>query len=678
MSAATDPTMVEAALAYARQGWRVLPLHSPRGTGCSCEKTTCVSPAKHPRTLNGFKDASNDPAVLEAWWKRWPDANVGVRTGEVSGIVVVDVDSYHDGDAGLADLEAEHGALPATLTADTGGGGHHLVFAHPRNREVRNKAGMAKGVDLRADGGYVVVPPSVHISGRAYGWQRPLQELAALPQWLTEPKREERATVTPLRSYIAPSGDRHPWATAALEGEVRELRRAQEGTRNHQLNRSAYNLGQLVPHALEQREVEDELRHVALGIGLTEAEIGPTMASGLEDGKAVPRDIPERPLKPRTRPQTGLHGSEDAEPERPRVLSLRWVTDAYAAPPAEPRTLVDGMLRAGELCVLGAPRALGKSWFAMNLAVLLGRGEGKVGGQLTVHWPCKVLYAQGELDEWESFDRWTKLCGARAVEGVAESFDRWRLRVVRRRSMSSGRDGEGNWSESDEYVEAVLDGRLEATVVANDIDVLIIDPWAVYFAGAENSNDEVEAGLDKLRLLAMTHGLAVVILHHLGKGTDAREPEDLWRGASRLADWASTRITMLPHYTETQARDQGMTRRQARRYVDLRFLRRSKPTDDFSMNLNDDGWWKWWASPQDFADSRRVHIEPIDVGTACAEAGGWEGMAAVRAALQISAGKATEVVEAALRDHFLEEIEPGRRGARRFVPGSAMRQNEEF
>jgi len=91
-----------AALAYAVAGWPVVPLHTPTSTGgCSCGRAACASAGKHPRTRHGFRDASTDPARITAWWRRWPDANVGVRTGE---LVVLDV----DGPAGaraLAELE---------------------------------------------------------------------------------------------------------------------------------------------------------------------------------------------------------------------------------------------------------------------------------------------------------------------------------------------------------------------------------------------------------------------------------------------------------------------------------------------------------------------------------------------------------------------------------------------
>jgi len=199
------------------------------------------------------------------------------------------------------------------------------------------------------------------------------------------------------------------------------------------------------------------------------------------------------------------------------------------------------------------PRAIGKTWLGFNLATLLAEGSGQFLGRLEVRRHARTLYLQGELDEWGSAARWEQLTGiARPLPGVWESFDRARIRVHRRR-VTQTVDGV---TMSDDFVDATLDGRLEATIVAHGIEVLVIDPWAVYFGGNENSNDEVEEALAKLRDLMLRLGVAVVILHHIRKGTnEGGEPEDLWRGASRLADWASTRVTLLPHFTARKARE---------------------------------------------------------------------------------------------------------------------------
>ncbi len=126
------------------------------------------------------------PTEIEAWWERWPDANVGVVTGWVSAVAVVDVDPRHGGDTKLAALEAKEQPLPPTVTSMTGGGGRHLYFTHPTHLVPSRP--IASGVDLKAEGGLVVVPPSRHSSGGTYRWldgHGPDQLVPApLPPWL--------------------------------------------------------------------------------------------------------------------------------------------------------------------------------------------------------------------------------------------------------------------------------------------------------------------------------------------------------------------------------------------------------------------------------------------------------------------------------------------------------------
>ncbi len=109
-----------AALAYAARGWHVFPCHSARAGRCSCGAPACQHPGKHPRTLHGLKDATTDPALITRWWQQWPDANVAVATGAVSGLVALDEDPRHGGDVSLDLLTHEHGPLPETVEALTG------------------------------------------------------------------------------------------------------------------------------------------------------------------------------------------------------------------------------------------------------------------------------------------------------------------------------------------------------------------------------------------------------------------------------------------------------------------------------------------------------------------------------------------------------------------------------
>jgi putative DNA primase/helicase len=168
------------------RGFFVLPLHTPDdkapvgitadGTpsgGCSCWSPDCTSTGKHPRTPNGLRDATTDPEIIRRWWTRWPQANIGIRTGEpLPGggyLAVLDIDPRNDGDAEIEELEAAHGPLPLTVTANTGGGGWHYYY---RTDEPIGGRKIGSGIDLKAAGGYIVAPPSRHASGRRYAWAR--------------------------------------------------------------------------------------------------------------------------------------------------------------------------------------------------------------------------------------------------------------------------------------------------------------------------------------------------------------------------------------------------------------------------------------------------------------------------------------------------------------------------
>src|SRR5581483_11533783 len=122
---------IDAAIVYARRGWAVFPCHCPAPGGCSCGSQECSSPAKHPRVAGGLKSATTDEAQIREWWGRWPRANVAIRTGAVSGLVVVDIDPEHGGDTSLQALTGQHGDLGGVRTIRTGSGGRHLYFRHP-------------------------------------------------------------------------------------------------------------------------------------------------------------------------------------------------------------------------------------------------------------------------------------------------------------------------------------------------------------------------------------------------------------------------------------------------------------------------------------------------------------------------------------------------------------------
>jgi hypothetical protein len=243
-------------------------------------------------------DATTDPILIAEWWRRSPQANVGIATGAPSGLVVVDVDLPRGGRESLRAVLAAGRELPPTLRACTGGGGLHLFYAAPPNVRVANTSGRLPGVsrrlpgiDLRGDGGYVVAPPSVHASGGRYRWARRAR-LVALPPWMWAfpPTRTTRRAPAPTVSEGASA-----YGAAALSRELERVRGLAVGERNDGLNRAAFSLGRLVGGGeIGEGLVEQALLCAALAIGLPEGEAEATIRSGLRAGELVPRKARER------------------------------------------------------------------------------------------------------------------------------------------------------------------------------------------------------------------------------------------------------------------------------------------------------------------------------------------------------------------------------------------------
>jgi len=170
--------LLETALAYAFRGWPILP---------------CRPRAKEPLTAHGLLEAVTDGKTIRAWWQRWPAANVGIALGASARIVALDVDPRHGGDAALSEFCHDHGPLPSTPHSLTGGGGHHFLFVHPGGK-LKAMYQLADGLELRADGAYIVAPPSIHPNGQFYAWEASDHfedvQPAPLPRWLVAMVRQ--------------------------------------------------------------------------------------------------------------------------------------------------------------------------------------------------------------------------------------------------------------------------------------------------------------------------------------------------------------------------------------------------------------------------------------------------------------------------------------------------------
>ncbi|HEX2041539.1 MAG TPA: bifunctional DNA primase/polymerase [Acidimicrobiales bacterium] len=287
-------THLDHALYYARElSWPVFPV-APRGK-------LPLLPSAHARGEppcrgecgregHGLHDATTDETTIRRWWGKCPDASIGLRTGVAFDVVDI------DGPEGLAALNATRADRPITWGPEsiTGGGGWHL-FHLPTGGG--NRAKIVEHVDYRGAGGYIVAPPSVHPSGERYFWapgagpDEPLEPLAGWLRELVLPPSQEHGVAVPI--HRRPPERLNAYATRAFESELGRVALASVGERNHQLNKSAFALGQLIAGgALPLELVVDRLIEAAARAGLTGREVEATIASGLRSGARQPRRVP--------------------------------------------------------------------------------------------------------------------------------------------------------------------------------------------------------------------------------------------------------------------------------------------------------------------------------------------------------------------------------------------------
>jgi putative DNA primase/helicase len=211
---------LDAALDYAKRGLGVIALHSPNGKGgCTCGKADCGTPGKHPRwhksdLEHGVHSATTNEKIIRQWWERWPKANVGIACGKTSGVIAADIDPRNGGKESKKNLP---GSFPFTPISDTGGDGEHFLLKYPDNGfAIKNDTNLTgfPGIDIKSDGGFIVAPPSRHISGKNYSWRinPATTPLAPMPKWFLEiiKKEEEQAQENKAAPFgeVIPKGQR--------------------------------------------------------------------------------------------------------------------------------------------------------------------------------------------------------------------------------------------------------------------------------------------------------------------------------------------------------------------------------------------------------------------------------------------------------------------------------------
>lgn len=438
-------------------GLSVLPVHAP---GMPLPPSAPEEDAgKRPLVRWApYQDRLPDLREIRAWQRKYPDANLGIVTGAVSGLVVVDVDP-----TGLATLEQWEPSLPETWRARTGRGGVHLYFRHPGD-EIRSATGLLPGVDVRGDGGFVVVPPSLHRSGERYEWTTPptAADLADPPAWLL-------ALLTQARDNARPPGFRLP-------------EHIPPGARNATLYRFARSL---------------RLR------GMSEAEV--FAALEVANARAEP-PLPEDELAEIT--SKAFAQGDYAHPQgkegspSPKGLARAQVVRLSEVEPQEVEWLWAGRVPRGKLTLIVGDPDTGKSFLSLDLIARLTVGRPWPDGEPAPLGNAILLTAEDGLADTVR-PRLDRLGGDPARVWVLEAI----VQGTTQRPFNLGADLEA----------------LEREIAKTGACVVVIDPLSAYLGKADSWKDaEVRGLLGPLAALAERTGVAVAGILHLTKDDQRR------------------------------------------------------------------------------------------------------------------------------------------------------------
>lgn len=436
--------LLRAALAYVQiLFWPAFPLQ-PR--------------SKDPLTPHGFKDATLDTKQIVEWWTKWPNANIGIPTGVK--FWAFDCDPRNGGDQSLMQLVAKYGALADTIMQITGGGGSQRLYEPPDQMRIGCHTGVWDGIDIKGEGGYIVVPPSIHPSGKAYVWDgsAPITKQTITPAnpWL-------------LTEILNRTNGHHPGEPFHLPEKIKK---GQQHTTLFKMGSSMRRKGcgeaeifaalwEVNQHRCEEPGPRENIEKLAESIVRQYPVGGP-------------------PPKP--------------QPPKPKIERETW-RSLYNADYPMPEPIIDSLLYPG-LTILGGRPKVGKSWLALQLALSLISNE-KLGGYLEVKKPSRVRYVSLEDRKHQIKARLHKLTPfteyQRDLDFVFE-------------------------------LEPLLTGGLAALdqdLVEHPVEVLIVDSLlAAVKTASRNHVDIMQADYNvvaMLRDLAVRHSLALVLIAHTRK-----------------------------------------------------------------------------------------------------------------------------------------------------------------
>ena len=452
-------TLEDYALSYAHIGWKVLPLQPHE---------------KRPATAHGLKDATNDPEQIKKWWKDNPNYNIGIATGEESmGLYIIDIDVDHekgkDGVQMFKEWQKKHERISNTVTCKTPRGGYHLYFYDHNN--LKNIAGIDGCIDTRANGGYIVAPPSIHPNGGTYTWIRSPsdKQVANLP----------RAWLDFISEYRKPKerAEEHP-------------RKITQGNRTSTL---VSKIGELSHTSIDKATIKATIQALnnTFEPPLTDEELEKEVFPALDRGWQEENEIPQ--------------------------LKTITANDLLQKEIPELKFLVKGICPAG-LGILAAPPKYYKSFMALQLCVALSRGSNFLHLETT---KTGCLYFDLESSNRRPQSRLKAMCvdNLDGVEFVTqEEIPRKNHKMI---TLATG---------FDVMLERYLDNNPSIGFVVIDVFKKIRTEQKK----TQSLYEHDYADIEKLQAIAGKRNIAILMLHHTVKMKDLSDPFNNMSGSTGL------------------------------------------------------------------------------------------------------------------------------------------------
>lgn len=487
----TEYSFIGAAVPYAERGLPVFPV-SPK--------------TKRPyKGTHGFKDATTDADRISRWGKRYPKANVAVSCGGARWLVL-DVDPRHGGQESLDRFVGEHGLLPKTVCAKTGGGGQHYVFTNTDGIKSGKLPGYP-GLDVKAIGGYVVVAPSIHASGDRYEWHISLDDAdpadppPALIGLLNGSAREEHdddgAVLADLLGHPAPKGGRNEWLTRVAGHYARCFDRL------HDYEIHVLSASQLTDPPMDLREAKTVARSI-----------------WSREGRRFERQVEQRKFAISVTEEARRQLRAETAGDRFDLPKAGWtLKDELERPTEECVYRIEGMQTIGGNVLLVASYKAGKTVVTMNLARALADGEAFLGKFGVEPIAGRIAVFNYEITR-EMWNRW-------AAEMEIANPDRIVVAHLRGAGITP------IWAAG--YQDRVVEWMAQ-----NEVKYWISDPTAMAWRGLiEGEGDNVGAGEFTAAIDAIKQRAEIpeaLLTHHTGR-YEQREDEERARGATRLEDW---------------------------------------------------------------------------------------------------------------------------------------------